>query len=275
MNQQNCVHFYFIFSLNNSGTTVMSQFLNQAILNSYLSKYGNYEGQNIPTVKDLIKPYRWDTNHHLDWTSIHSAWSKEAILSGKKSFIEASPPNIIRVEEIINHFKNKSCIFSNSSPYHYVASSVRNYWNHVSFKEAINETLKSWTKRSGIQINNMKKYPEIPFVSYESFCKNPYLVSEALKVKTSSRLEGQKYNISGKRNLPIKKIIDMTPRHLAYLGLDGLEQINEYLQNNSKILNEFGYNIISEKKANRIIRRHPLLAQIGLRHRIKRDLLQN
>ena len=270
-NDKKNIHFYFLFSLNNSGTTIMSQYLNKEIKNSYLSKYGNHEGQNIPTVKDIMKPHRWDPYHHLDWEFIQNAWTKEALISGKSSFIEASPPNIIRVDKIINHFTKKSCIFSLSSPYHYVASSVRNYWNHVTFKEAIDITLESWTQRANIQRINMKNFPYIPFLSYDSFCKNPQLLSKALKIHRKTNAPNSIPLVPGKRNLPINEIVDMTPRHLAYLGLDGLSQINNYLNEKLDLLNHFGYEIITERKANRLLRKKPLLGQLGLMHRIKRE----
>ena len=60
----------------------------------------------------------------------------------------------------------------------------------------------------------------------------------------------------------------MTPRHLSFLGLDGLEETNYYLKQNKKLLKFFGYNILDYKNANKILKNSPLLANVGLQKRI-------
>jgi hypothetical protein len=71
--------YYFLFSPNNSGTTVMSQYISDRY-NCYLPPFGNYEGQMMPSVEDVMRKAAWDKTAVLPWREIKRSWD-EALLN--------------------------------------------------------------------------------------------------------------------------------------------------------------------------------------------------
>ena len=138
----------------------------------------------------------------------------------------------------------------------------------MDIKNAINCATTRWIDRAVAQKLNMEKFTNIPFISYENFCKNPDNLIRLLGLDQNLLNLDRDKKIKGKKNFPIHRIIDMTPRHLSFLGLDGLEETNYYLKQNKKLLKFFGYNILDYKNANKILKNSPLLANVGLQKRI-------
>lgn len=260
--------FIFIFSLNNSGTTIMSQYINNCISNSYLPEYGNNEGQAIPEAKTIMSIKKWDQNQKFDWSKIKTIWSSYAKKHHKKIFIECSPPNLLRIKPITDTFPHHRSILSISSPYSYISSNVENYMEGMDIKNAINRATMRWVKRALIQKQNIEKFPNIPFISYEHFCKNPENLISMLRLEKKHLKLNRNNKLRGKKNFPIQCIIDMTPRHLSFLGLDGLEEANYHLKHSKKLLKFYGYKILDYENTNSSLRDSPLLANIGLQKRI-------
>ena len=64
------IRYIFLFSPYFSGTTIISQFLNNNIRNSYLPKFGNNEGQMAPYVRNIMKKNPWIRDVNFDWNFI-------------------------------------------------------------------------------------------------------------------------------------------------------------------------------------------------------------
>ena len=246
----------------------MSQYINNCIPSSYLPDYGNNEGQAVPEAKTIMSINKWDKNEEFDWPKIKEIWSDYAKKYHKKIFIECSPPNILRIKPITDTFLHHRSILSISSPYSYISSSIENYMKGMDIKNAINCATRRWVDRAVIQKLNMEKFTNIPFISYENFCKHPNNLIRFLGLDQNILNLDHDRKIKGKKNFPIHHIIDMTPRHLSFLGLDGLEETNYYLKQNKKLLKFFGYNILDYNSANKILKNSPLLANVGLQKRI-------
>ena len=80
------ISYIFLFSPNFSGTTIISQYLNNNIINSYLPKYGNNEGQMAPSVRNIMRKKPWDENVNFDWNFIKNEWDNLAEIE-KKAFL--------------------------------------------------------------------------------------------------------------------------------------------------------------------------------------------
>ena len=68
------MHYKFIFSPNNSGTTIISQYLSAHINNSYLPPFGNNEGQMAPNMKKIMRHNPWNPDSIFDWQFIKKEW---------------------------------------------------------------------------------------------------------------------------------------------------------------------------------------------------------
>ena len=61
----------------------------------------------------------------------------------------------------------------------------------------------------------------------------------------------------------------MTPKHLSFIGTDGILKINNLLQDETNILEYFGYKILSIEDCNEIISKNLIMAFDGLERRGK------
>ena len=86
---------------------------------------------------------------------------------------------------------------------------------------------------------------------------------------------GNNVKIAGKENTKITKIINMLPKHLTFLGMSGILQINNILKQHIDILNFFGYKILTIDDCNELISRQPLLAFDGFHRRFMKEINLN
>ena len=280
------VDFFFIFSPNNSGTTIMAQALHSMQPNSYLPPFGNNEGHSIPTVRRIMRSDPW-SEKSLDWHFIKKEWERYAMDAGKSSFIDASPPNIIRISEIMREFKGSKYIFSISSPYSYVASCIYNYTRKSPEPKSIKHHFTSWLKKAAIQIKNIQRYPDIPFLKYEDFCAEPTSLFALINRCGGDIMAGaSSVRVAGKKNSKVTSVVDMTPMHLAFLGLKGASAMKDLLLSNIHETEFFGYHALDHAEIDSILSSNPLLALEGLErrmmprpqfsksHKIKQELLR-
>ena len=267
------ISYIFLFSPNFSGTTIISQYLNNNIRNSYLPKFGNNEGQMAPSVRNIMRKNPWDENVNFDWNFIKNEWDNLAEIEKKSIFIESSPPNIMRVDSILNQFKNCKYIFSISSPYLYIGSALSKVKKSNSNK--IENITNNWINKANMQIKNINKFGDSGIqTTYEKFCDSQNGLLESLNLDPNLIL-GNNIEIEGKENTKITKIINMLPKHLTFLGMSGILQINNILKQHIDILNFFGYKILTIDDCNELISRQPLLAFDGIHRRLIKEINLN
>ena len=277
------MHYKFIFSPNNSGTTIMSQYLSTHIRNSYLPPFGNNEGQMAPNVINIMRNDPWNPCSTFDWQFIKKEWDILANKEEREVFIESSPPNIIRVHEILDVFKDCQHIFSISSPYSFVASCVFNYFGKgrqnkqtydtlvLDFDSQVESVTRTWVQNAVIQKNNIESYGSDELrITYEDFCANPVRLLDLFD-KEHLGDQAQTSLIKGKMNTKMPQIINMLPKHLAFLGLQGILKINSILEESSGLMGWHGYEIISTDDANKKLSKNILLALEGQNRRINFD----
>jgi hypothetical protein len=218
--------FFFIFCPNNSGTTVMSQYLSSQV-NGYLPPFGNNEGQMAPAVRKMMRNRPWSKDQRFDWFYIRKHW--EGLAEGK-IFVEASPPNLIRLQDIKPVFgKDSSALISICNPYQQVASCLRRY------SGSPNEFARSWIFKANSIINILKENPCFPFVSYEDFVENPTIINKKLGLSCCA------VKILGKHGSDIKEIRSAYCRGIGFLKVEEVVSITEVFAGSPEVLDFFGY----------------------------------
>ena len=219
----------------------------------------------------------WDSNSKFDWKLIKKRWDKLANKNNKKTFIEASPPNIMRVPEILEIFTDSRIVFSISSPYSYVASCMFNYGISEYFiedfnaftDECIRKLTKEWADKAKQQIKNIKMTDsEERLIKYEDFCADPNIVLEKLNI-TSEIKSTSKLAIQGKKNSKVGTIRDMTAKHLSFLGIKGILKINQLLEKSSDTMEYFQYNFLAPQEYRKALSKHLLLTLGGYERKRK------
>lgn len=270
------IHYKFLFSPNNSGTTVMSQYLAANLVDSYLPPFGNNEGQMAPGVKGMMRGKSWKKSISAsDWKIIKKEWDNLAKNDGKTVFIESSPPNMMRVSEMLNCFENCEYVFSVSTPYSYIASQTFAILKNVdpakgspSFSKKIDRFARIWIDNAKVQRANIENFDGASRrITYEEFCANPKRLLELMGARASD-FGDRVLSVEGKKNSRVREIVDMLPKHLGFLGLEGISQINSILTDYQDLLEWFGYSQLSMIDINSILTHNIVLALDGQRRRI-------
>ena len=220
--------FFFIFCPNNSGTTVFSQYLT-AQLDGYLPPFGNHEGQMMPQLRDVMRQMPWKKTTVFDWEFIRAQW--ETLVSDE-IFIEASPPNMLRVDQIEQVFGHDSSAFiSICNPYQHVASSMRRY----ALKP--DKFARDWIYKAK-QIRKLRRtYPHFPFVPYERFVRNPQVINKKLGVPV------QDAKVKGKHGSGIDGISSSFVRSIGFFNEADVAAVTRELETAPGLMSYFGYDL--------------------------------
>ena len=246
----------------------MSQYLTARLENAYLPPFGYNEGQFAPSVKSMMRKNPWNPDSNFNWDHIKSEWDNLAIESDKKLFIEASPPNIMRVASILRVFLSCKYLFSISSPYSYIASHAFNYnTEKLPLRKMIQQASAQWIKKANVQkLNIDTSGGGARVMTYEEFCENPECILEKLQID-NQLVSDKDVILKGKSNSSFSRIVDMLPKHLAFLGASGIMQVNEILSQEVQLLEFFGYKLLDLYECNIILSQGILLAFDGLERR--------
>ena len=275
--------FFFLFAPKFSGSTVMSQVIANSV-NGYLPSFTNNEGQMVPAVKKIIFAQdRWDPNVDYKWDPIKSTWLSLLHNSQKDIFIEASPPNIMRLESIKRNFsEDMTGVISISSPYMQITSAIKKkYHNMVGNKKLrprdqipeklIRKATDSWVLMAKAQRNNVKSNPSMPLVTYEQFCKNPQKLIKAFCNQAQIQTKSYKpQKIGGKKFTGITGIMDMTCKNLSFLSLKEIEILTRNLKRHRSLLRFFGYQLLTTQDVTAMYEEHMPLVIDGMHSRLHR-----
>lgn len=217
----------------------MAQYLRNQI-DGYLPPFGNNEGQMVPEVRPMMRKRPWKVDAQMDWMQIKRCWNTLLLESGKSTFVEKSPPNLVRVGEIRKAFAGEaSYLFSISNPYSQICSCIYNYSEPPLKIAKLVSYTNEWITRARMMAENVSTFGDIPLVTYEKFCSNPRILNEQLGVPVITMGD-----IPGKQNEPIQQIVDLTRRNILFVDAFAIDRISEILAKEIDLLREFGYELI-------------------------------
>ena len=206
----------------------MSQYL-AAQVGGYLPPFGNNEGQMMPAVMPMMRENPWLRAQEFDWVYIRRQW--ETLAPGK-IFIESSPPNLLRVEQISKVFgHDSSAVISICDPYQHIASAMRRY----SLTAA--DAAEKWVFKALETRRVHEAYPHFPFVSYEEFSKNPKILNNRLGVPVHEGV------FVGKQGSDIDGISSGYCRSIGFFRELDVQSATRVLQTRTDIVEYFGYTL--------------------------------
>lgn len=260
--------YFFVFAMNNSGTTAMSQYL-AARADAYLPPFGNNEGQKAPGVRRIMRDNPWDPAQRFDWAEVHRLWEALRAASGKRVFVEASPPNILRVADIRAEFDGCArYAFSICDPYMQIASTLYNYTDPPMGAGHLRSKADAWIERARALRAGIAANPDIPLVSYEAFCADPEALCRAFGLPPAPA--GSEVAIDGKHTGSYRRVRNLAARNLGFLAFDEIDAITEVLAPHADLLAHFGYAPQSgEALIGALWRDAPALVHAGVLRRIR------
>jgi len=268
--------YFFLLGINNSGSTIVSQYIASSS-NGFLPEFGNNEGQDIPEIQEILatNTFDWNPSFRVPWGDVKKIYDSYLHDSGKKIFIEKSPPNVIRAAEIAEHFFDNDkfigcCLISN--PYMFIGSCIKNYIPPWELNDHVVEQLtKEWIWKVRIQFSNSQKF-DLQIIRYEDFTLDPKKIIEPILNSFGISIKNSNPTIRGKNRTGfVSTVMDMTPRHIAFLKQHEIDLINKTLHEDEEILDKVNYSIFNLEDINKILSSNLQLSNRGLLERCKYD----
>ncbi|SMP05550.1 hypothetical protein [Shimia sagamensis] len=227
--------FLFLFCPNNSGSTVLSQYLAEQ-LGAYLPPFGNFEGQMVPSVRDMMRDQPWRKETIFDWSFIRAEWEKKA---NGRLFIEGSPPNIVRSKEIAKTFgEDSTAILSISNPYQQIASSVRRY--HTPGVD-VAKLAAPWLRKANLIREIRERHPHFPLFKYDDFTRDPRIVNQFFDIPVHTS------KVRGKKGSDGENIRNMRAVTTLFLTEQEIDAISTELSAKHHLVEYFGYSVLTGK----------------------------
>lgn len=239
-------HFLFILTPPYSGSTALAELLNSSHRTTFLQERA--EGQWL--VPGMCENDRWDAAKQIDWDSVKATWlSKyqeiQQLVKNVDIVIEKSPPNMLRIKQLISIFPNYSLLAFNRNPYaNCVSIMYRNYKPDNKSQEERHQVLgvlaKSWLEKSAL-IRDLVLELKINMFTYEEFCSDisgcikqidlPFDVLRSINVASVVKVKDYKP----------QPIISQNERQLSNLTAAEVGLLNDIFAKESDVLSFFGY----------------------------------
>ena len=219
------------------GSTLLSQILASSKNVSINNPQGTCEGQTLPEVRDhLFVANRWDSKLPVDWPMVKQVWHhywdpKRPI------FLEKSPPNILRADQIESHFQPAYFFVMWRNPYAHCESQIRRNGNQPG--DAAGFAIRCLE----IQRQNIRKLRNVLPVSYEELTAEP---SRFVRQANEFLPELGKLRVSGDFNVHNHLdeklgIRDLNQEKIALLSETERHEINSVFSQSTATLDYFGY----------------------------------
>jgi len=241
--------FLFILTPPYSGSTALSELLNTSPRSMLLNPRG--EGQWL--IPSLCADNRWEPGGSVDWNLVRNTWltvyrNVNMLVGTIGVIIEKSPPNMVRIQQLMKVFPNSSCLAFTRNPYAHCSSFLfREYTPDTltpTEKTVILENIaKEWLRKIEHLMDAILKMNLLHF-TYEQFCKNPgkytrkvlKICPELASIDSTSTIEVKDY--------PPQRISNQNQRQIALLGKREVERISQVLSTRPDLLDFFGYPVI-------------------------------
>lgn len=238
-------HFLFVITTPYSGSTAFSKIINSCEGSTFLHRTG--EGQwLVPGMRDD----RWNPDKKIDWQSVRAVWlnrfEETRELVQKLDFVlEKSPPNMVRVDGLIDTFPNHTLMSFTRSPFA-VCSSMLHHREGIAKKSErqrmrILRTLaRLWLDRA-VWVRKWAEKDDVISTTYERFCADPSEVVGKLaeRIPAVSAIDvDQAIKI---KDYQEQKLENQNPRQIGYLSEREISAISEVLIEDRQLVAYFGY----------------------------------
>ena len=197
------------------------------------------EGQYLPETAEMMGNRPWKQETKMPWDKIKPLWETYWDLD-KPLLLEKSPPNLIRTDEILEHFNPVYFLIMVRNPYALCEGLIRR--NRRKPHKAARKTIKMlrW------QAENAEKLENAICFTYEELTENPQAVAakiEAFIPQIGSLDYGQKFKVHSIDGTIKREIVNLNPKKIDNLSPKHLRAINMIFKENVDILEYWGYEL--------------------------------
>ena len=243
----------FLICPNNSGSTYIKGVMANSKYTWNLAREGQHMlGFQGVSTSQIGAELLWATDKWLkyftddslfNWPQTKKAWYFTATSSSEDApvFFSKSPPSIVWVDSLKQHFENTKFIFMVRNPYAVVEGIARRKKARFGREEILRLASEHIMKCFELQINNIQMYPDSVFFTYEFLCDYPERVKEKLEsfLPELSDLDfAAEIPVKGNYCEPLR---NMNEQQIKRLSSSDLAVMNRVFDCNPEYLEYFGY----------------------------------
>ena len=193
---------------------------------------------------------RFADPRNYDWPRNRKAWYFQASAQDPQApvFVTKSPPFLLLVDQLIQHFRNAKFLFMVRNPYAVCEGICRNYRHQfVAEGRSLEEEAAihvanclAWQRR------NVEAYGDRGvFFAYEVMCAEPERVAQRIR-----ELVPELDDLNLRQRLPVKEstydemLTDMNARQIARLDAAQIATFNGVFRQHRDVLDYFGYDLM-------------------------------
>ncbi|NBC26851.1 MAG: sulfotransferase family protein [Bacteroidetes bacterium] len=246
-------HFLFIVTPPFSGSTALCKLLNSGNRTMLLHERG--EGQWL--VPGLCSDDRWESEMTVDVSSVKASWISryqeiKKLVSAVDVVIEKSPPNMMRLEKLVDCFDDVSLLANNRNPYANCASILyRNFDTRSLSRDERLSTLDrlaaDWLHRSR-KILSLIQHFDIPLITYEQFCEDPSSVIDLLDFPDAVTESIDPHATIEVKDYGAIPVSNQNHRQISQLTAEDIRAISSRLRKERDLLHDFGYCLMDTGK---------------------------
>jgi hypothetical protein len=242
-------HFLFIVTPPFSGSTALAELLCSSPAIGMLQERA--EGQWL--LPGLCANERWDPALPVNYASVQAVWLQrwQQLRQAQPQLqviVEKSPPNMVRLEQLLPLFRSTSLLANNRDPYANCASILYRMHEGATLEKAarlqqLRTLAQHWLLRSA-RIRELVSRYDIPLLTYEQFCDAPATLPGKLTlppgVVDSIDIQAQ----VRVKDYPLQGIANQNRRQTDLLDAADRAAITEVLAPQQELLDYFSYELL-------------------------------
>ncbi len=157
---------------------------------------------------------------------------------------EKYPDNVCRYKSLLKIIPNTKVVANNRNPYAQIASVLKrkySYMQHNRFYDCVEEGAHYWLVWSEY-IREACEKDNVPLVTYEQFCDNPYTIISAFGLEEGEFKKD--FHVSNVKDYAPQGIENMNEKQIVSLSDLQKETITEALSEHKELLAYFGYELM-------------------------------
>ncbi|TCM37334.1 hypothetical protein EDF59_11142 [Novosphingobium sp. ST904] len=203
--RQDRIHrpFLFLLAPPGAGSTTMASYLADHV--SLAGLHSSYEGQRL--VRGLMDVDRWFPEKFVDFEAVIGAWAaRVAEIEQSRPvayFLEKSPPNLVRHDELLRHFSAARVVVTNREPIANIDARLRrplpSVYDGVDRRDVVGHLARLWVWQSGL-LRDAVERGGYPLVTYEAFRSEPASLASAFGIENAAPVSDEPGEASGDRS---------------------------------------------------------------------------
>jgi hypothetical protein len=202
------------------------------------------EGQYLPETVELMGHRPWKPDTKMPWDQIIPIWETYWDMD-KPLLIEKSPPNLVRTDEILQHFDPVYFLIMVRNPYALCEGLIRRN------KRSPERAARFAVRQLQWQADNAEKLENAICFTYEDLTEKPQEVAakiEAFIPQIGSLDYAQKFKVHSIDGMVNREIVNLNQKKIDNLSPKNLATINKVFEENLDALEYWGYGLYHPPK---------------------------